>query len=180
VPLDGKVLVDDDCRRDSESRFFTRVVRESRLGRGRGDDATYLLPEFTGDGGIFTMVVLPYVPVGDDATLVIGLFDIGIEELRNFPSNDMFLRLLCIDSGRVRLVSFFVIDRGPLLVLVVVLKRLLVLFVRLLFEGGPADVTLPLGGLVKMLLLLDPLDPGSGILLGFDLFGVSGHLSRSC
>lgn len=48
--------VEVDCSRESESRFFTRVVNESRLGRGSGEEVTYL--EFIGDAeGIFTTVV---------------------------------------------------------------------------------------------------------------------------
>lgn len=56
---DNVVVADDDevdWSRDNESRFFTRVVNESRLGRGRGEDVTYL--EFSGDDdGILTTVV---------------------------------------------------------------------------------------------------------------------------
>jgi hypothetical protein len=54
-PLDANVPVDDDCRRESESKFLTRVVNESRFVRGNGDDVTYLL----GDEGMLTTVVLP-------------------------------------------------------------------------------------------------------------------------
>jgi hypothetical protein len=59
-PLDAdSAPVDDDWRRESESKFFTLVVNESRLRRGRGDEATYLLlPRGEGDG-MFTIVVVP-------------------------------------------------------------------------------------------------------------------------
>jgi hypothetical protein len=117
-----------------------------------------------------------WLALGDEATLITGLFEIGIDELRLLPSNDM-LRQLWTESGRVRLVSFFVIDEGPLDFCP--LYRLLVLFVKLLFEGGPVMGGRPLGGFATK-----PFDPGNGILLGLLRFGVSGHLpialSLSC
>src|SRR5690349_7383134 len=91
------------------------------------------------DDGILTTVVVPYAAAmgGDSlgvAMLSTGLLDIGIDELRVFPSNDI-LRQLWTESGRVRLVSFLVIDDGPLDFCP--LYKLLVLFVRLLLDGGP-------------------------------------------
>lgn len=107
---------------------------------------------------------------------MMGLFEIGIEELRGIlPSID--------ESGRLRLVSRVllarVIEEGPLSF--VPLYKLLVLFVRLLFDGG-TFMLFPLGGLadeelpdvIELLLM-----PGSGILLGFVRRGVSGNFSIS-
>lgn len=115
---------------------------------------------------------------GDDATLITGLFEIGIDELRLLPSYEGMLRQLWTESGRVKLVSFLVIDDGPLDFWL--LYKLPVLFVRLLLDGGPVIVVgRPLGGLA-----INPFVPGRGILLGLLRFGVSGHLpeafSRSC
>lgn len=105
---------------------------------------------------------------GDDDTLSTeGFFDIGIDEL--LPSNDM-LRQLWTESGRVKLVSFFVIDDGP--IDFCPLYKLLVLLVKLLFDGGPVTGGRPLGGFAT-----NPFIPGSGILLGLLRFGVSGHLA---
>jgi hypothetical protein len=113
---------------------------------------------------------------GDEATLITGLFEMGIDELRLLPSNDM-LRQLWTESGRVRLESFLVMDDGPLDFWP--LYKLLVLLVKLLFEGGPVMGGRPLGGFATK-----PFEPGSGILLGLLRFGVSGHLpiafSLSC
>lgn len=54
-PLDAdNAPVDDDWRRESESKFFTLDVNESRFKRGRGDEATYLL--FKPDGMLTTVV----------------------------------------------------------------------------------------------------------------------------
>lgn len=172
--------VDEDWSRERESKCFTFVVSESRLRRGSGDEATYLLLMPV---GMLTTVVLPNVvaggecwALGDDATLIRGLLDIGIDELRLLPSNDM-LRQLWTESGRVRLMSFLVMEDGPLDFCP--LHRLLVLFVRLLLDGGPVIGGRPLGGLATK-----PFVPGSGILLGLLRFGVSGHFdnafSRSC
>lgn len=104
--------------------------------------------------------------------LMTGLLEIGIDELRLFPSNDM-LRQLWTESGRVRLVSFLVMEGGPLDFCP--LYRLLVLLVRLLFDGGPVIGGRPLGGFA-----MKPFVPGSGILLGLLRFGVSGHLDIAC
>lgn len=141
-------------------------MRESRLRRGSGDDATYLLL------GMLTMVMPGEGDddTGDDATLSTGLLEIGIDELRLLlPSNDM-LRQLWTESGRVRLESFLVMDEGPL----DLRYRLPVLFVRLLLDGGPVVGVRPLGGFATK-----PFVPGNGILLGLLRFGVSGHFD-SC
>lgn len=53
------------------------------------------------------------MPFGDEATLKIGLFEMGIDELRLFPSSDI-LRQLRPESGRVKLMSFLVKEDGPL------------------------------------------------------------------
>lgn len=100
-----------------------------------------------------------------------GLLDNGIDELRLFPSYDI-LRQLWTESGRVRLVSFLFIDEGSLDFCP--LYRLLVLFVRLLFEDGPVTGGLPLGGLAT-----NPFVPGNGILLGLLRLGVSGHFPEA-
>lgn len=58
MPVD-RAPVEADWRRDRESKFFTRVVKESRLGRGRGEEAagdTYLLWLLA---GMLTKVVFP-------------------------------------------------------------------------------------------------------------------------
>lgn len=75
----------------------------------------------------------------------------------------------------MRLVSFRVIDEGPLDFWP--LYRLLVLLVKLLFDEGPVVGARPLGGFATK-----PFVPGSGILLGLLRFGVSGYFaaSRSC
>lgn len=140
-------------------------MRESRLRRGSGDDATYLLL------GMLTMVMPGDEATGDDATLSTGLLEIGIDELRLLlPSNDDKLRQLWTESGRVRLESFLVMDEGPL----DLRYKLPVLFVRLLLDGGPVVDVRPLGGFATK-----PFVPGSGILLGLLRFGVSGHFD-SC
>lgn len=113
MPLEGDVVVDsvpvdDDWSRESESRFFTRVVNESRLGRGSGEDVTYFVLRGD-DDGILTTVVNAVDPL----KLVIGLDEIGIEELRRtLPSIEVFRS----ESGRLRLESLvtLVIDGGPL------------------------------------------------------------------
>lgn len=135
------------------------MVNESRLGRGNGEEVTYL--ELSGElDGILTTVV--YALGGDE---LMGLLLMGIDELRGIllPSKE---------SGRLRLVSRVLlprfIDGGPLILLP--LYKLLVLLVKLRFEGGP------IGGFVVMELLL------IGILLGLVRRGVSGNfvISRSC
>lgn len=114
---------------------------------------------------------------GDDAMLMTGLLEIGIDELRLLPSYEGILRQLWTESGRDRLVSFLVIEDGSLDFSP--LHKLPVLFVRLLLDGGPVIGGRPLGGFA-----MNPFVPGSGILLGLLRFGVSGHLpkafSRSC
>lgn len=151
---------------------MTRVVNESRFERGNGDeeDVTYL---FGDAGGMFTTVVLPY-----NVALIFGCCEIGIEDKFRLPSIE--LRMLRAESGRLKLLSsrFFVIDDGPLEVIFGEMpapdvNKLLVLFVRLLFEGGPADVARPLGGFAAV--VATPFIVG--ILLGFVRFGVSGHFS---
>jgi hypothetical protein len=59
VTTPDRAPVDDDWRRESESKFFTLVVNESRLRRGRGDEATYLLLAIGRGDGMFTIVVFP-------------------------------------------------------------------------------------------------------------------------
>lgn len=150
------------------------MVNESRLGRGSGDEVTYL--ELMGDAdGIFTTVV--YALDGDEQ---LDLLEIGIEELRGIlPSME--------ESARLRLVSRVfparVIEDGPLSL--VPLYKLLVLFVRLRFDGGPF-MLFPDGGLAADEELPDVIEllliPGSGILLGLVRRGVSGNfdISLSC
>lgn len=70
--------------------------------------------------------------------------DIGIDELRpHCPSNDESLRILCADSGRLKLVklSFFT-DDGPDRPI-----KLPVLLLKLRLDGGP-------DGLLWLMLLL--------------------------
>lgn len=137
------------------------MVNESRLERGSGEDVTYL--ELRGDvDGILTTVVKAAAEVCG------GDFEMGIEELRGTL---LSMEVLRRESGRLRLVSRVLlrfIDGGPLTLLP--LYKLLVLFVKLRFEGGP------IGGFVVIELLL------IGILLGLVLRGVSGNfaISRSC
>mgnify|MGYP003555860888 CR=1 FL=1 len=151
------------------------MVNESRLGRGCGEEVTYL--ELMGDAeGIFTTVV--YALDGDEQLeLTMSLLEIGIEELRGIlPSME--------ESARLRLVSRVfparLIEDGPLSL--VPLYKLLVLFVRLLFDGGPF-MLFPLGGLAADEELPDVIElllmPGSGILLGLVRRGVSGNFSNS-
>jgi hypothetical protein len=91
------------------------VVNESRLGRGSGEDVTYF--ELRGDDdeilGILTTVVYAAADGDDPLDVAIGLFEIGIEELRRtLPSIEVFRR----ESGRLKLESLIprVIDGGPL------------------------------------------------------------------
>lgn len=183
APVDPEIA-DDVWRRESESRFLTFVVSESRFERGSGDDVTYLL-ELVMPEGMLTTVVEPYAeggelfPFGDDDILIIGLLlDMGIDELRLLLRLLMLLlfsiemlRQLWTESGRVKLVSFLlsVMDEGSLDFWP--LYRLLVLFVRLLFD---CVTPLPLGGFA-----IKPFIPANGILLGLLRRGVSGHFDRS-
>lgn len=128
APVDPEIA-DDVWRRESESRFLTFVVSESRFERGSGDDVTYLL-ELVMPEGMLTTVVEPYAeggelfPFGDDDILIIGLLlDMGIDELRLLLRLLMLLlfsiemlRQLWTESGRVKLVSFLlsVMDEGSL------------------------------------------------------------------
>lgn len=96
---ESNVPVDDDCRRERESKFLTFAVNESRLARGRGDDVMCL--EFNVDDVeeiLTTVVKADDVPAaGDDPVQVAtGLLEIGMEELRKTLSIDAFRR----ESGR--------------------------------------------------------------------------------
>ena len=96
-PLDGDTV----WSRESESKFLTLVVNESRLGRGgSGDEAgTYLLLL----AGMLMIVVLPKARLGGeeslacdvDDTVMTGLLETGMdeEEVRDFPSMDELRRL---------------------------------------------------------------------------------------
>lgn len=104
----------------------------------------------------------------------------GIEELRGTLLLSM--EVLRSESGRLRLVSRVllpraVIDDGPPQILLLApLYKLLVLFVKLLFDDGP------IGGFDVVIELLLMAAPGNGILLGLARFGVSGNFvsSLSC
>lgn len=153
-----------DWNRESESRFLTRVVSESRFAFGSGELLT-------------SAVATGLTTVGDDP----APFETGIEELRLF-SSDVSRRQLCAESGRFRLTSFWrsllVIELGP----VDFMFRLPVLLFSDLFVSDPdgdgelfsprceARKFLPVGGFGAAY----PLVPASGILLGL-LLGVSGH-----
>jgi hypothetical protein len=91
------------------------VVNESRLGRGSGEDVTYFELRGDDDGILTTVVYAVAAADGDDPLeFIMGLFEIGIEELRRtLPSIEVFRR----ESGRLRLESLVVprvIDGGPL------------------------------------------------------------------
>lgn len=95
--------------RDSESRFFTRVVSESRLVR-------------TGDAGF----------VGDE--FWIPFADTGIDEPRLPGLSRLPARQLCAESERLLV---FVMDDGPLGGMRDDVVKLPVLLLRLLLDGGP-------------------------------------------
>lgn len=163
LPVEAEAV----CSRDSESKFLTRVVSESRLALGCGELLTI-------DG-----FATGEPPPG-------GPLDTGIEELRLF-SSDVSRRQLWAESGRLRLASFLsllalVMELGP----VDFIYRLPVLLFNDLLVRDPEgegellscrdccweDATkfLPVGGFGATY----PFVPGSGILLGLRR-GVSGH-----
>lgn len=93
------VEADAVCSRDSESRFLTRVVSESRLALGCGE--------------LLTIVV---VAVGLATTGDPAFDETGIDELLLFSSEVSRLLQLCADSGRLILASLgarLVIELGP-------------------------------------------------------------------
>lgn len=107
------------CNRDSESKFLTRVVSESRLALGCGELLT------TAEGGGLAATGDPF----DDT---------GIEELRLFSSDVSRLLQLCADSGRFMLVSRA--TRFPLLIELGPVDRMYKLPVLLfsdLFDSDP-------------------------------------------
>lgn len=116
-PVEAEAAV---CSLDSESRFLTRVVSESRLALGCGE----LLTIAVGDG---------FVTTGDPP----AFDETGIDELRLF-SSEVSLRLqLCADSGLLILASLgalLVIELGPVDDL---MYKLPVLLFNDLFDNDP-------------------------------------------
>lgn len=107
------------CSRDSESRFLTRVVSESRLALGCGE--------------LLTTVV----GVGLTTTGEPPFDETGIDELRLFSSEVSLRVQLCADSGRLMLPSrgaLLVIELGPVEDL---MYRLPVLLFSDLFDSDP-------------------------------------------
>lgn len=101
LPVEADAAV---CNRDSESRFLTRVVSESRLALGCGE----LLTMVDADGGGLA------ADTGDPFELT------GIEELLLFSRDVSRRDQLCADSGRFMLLSrtaarfvALVIELGP-------------------------------------------------------------------
>lgn len=120
LPVASTPYVDTwaDCNRDSESQFFTLLVRLSRLARGCGEEHTIPYGGTGGGGGI--PIDVRVLAAGEDGgaeplLLLLPLLpaaDTGIEEERDFSSDgvSLLVRQLSAESARYRL---------PLLVLVV-------------------------------------------------------------
>lgn len=111
------------CNLDSESRFLTRVVNESRLALGCGELLTTAVCD---DAGLATT---GEPPAPFDET--------GIDELRLFSSEVSLLLQLCADSGLLILASLgalLVIELGPVDDL---MYKLPVLLFNDLFDSDP-------------------------------------------
>uniref|UniRef100_A0A182V1Q9 Uncharacterized protein n=1 Tax=Anopheles merus TaxID=30066 RepID=A0A182V1Q9_ANOME len=109
VPVASTPYVDTwaDCNRDSESQFFTLLVRLSRLARGCGEEHTIPYGGIGGGGGI--PIDVRVLAAGEDggaepllllplAVPLLPAADTGIEEERDFSSDGV--SLLPPPSGR--------------------------------------------------------------------------------